>query len=246
MSKRVSTIVVSLFFLQLMLAMPSFAWDYSVSDVSLIPGADETQLNIAWHSATGEEGDTCEVKISRKRIFRFPSISSIYTGTTGAAGVDEDGVDDYYSEVVVTGLEPNTDYLYQLGDGYGNWSAPYEYTTQEMGAFSFFFIADPQIGASGPSALSKSRDIKPYIAEHKIRLDYSSFVDDGTLTDDDIDTLVTAYTDSVDTLANYAADYTDLDMDALTTAIDELYAAFADEYASEGYLTDLETLSALD
>jgi hypothetical protein len=252
MKRRHGCIVVfALFCMQLLIAAPLFATDYPVSDISLIPGADETQLNIAWHSDTGVDGDTCKVRIAKKGLFWFPSISSIFTGTTATAATDEYGEADYYCEVVVTGLEADTDYVYRLGDGDSNWSDTYEFTTRGTDTFSFFFVADSQIGASAPDSLSASSDIKPYIAEYKLRLDYAALITAETLTDDDVTAIVDAYTggelaDDAEELATHAAAYPDVDLTTLRDDIDALYTAFSDEYGTEGYLTDLAALTVLD
>ncbi len=225
--------------LQMTLALPAFAGDYYVSDVSLTPGSDETQLNITWHTDTAVEGDLSEVKIGKKGFLWFPSISSIYSGTTTYAGVDEYGEDDYYCKAVVTGLELDTDYVYRLGDGSGNWSDTYQYTTRETDAFSFFVLTDPQIGASAPRTLSRSRDIQPYIAQYKTNLALGSLY-----SEEDIVTITDAYLDDeLDTLTDT---YPLIDLEALGASIDELYDAFYDEYVAEGDLTDLGDLTALD
>jgi hypothetical protein len=238
--KRGCSFIFALLCLQMLFAAPSIAGEYSVSDISLVPGADETRLNITWHAGTGTEGeDTCKVKVAKKSSFLFPSISTVFTGATGSAGVDETGAADYYCEVDISGLEADTEYVYRLGDGNGNWSDTYEYTSRNGNAFSFFFVADSQIGASAPDPLSKSRDIKPYIAEYKTK---STF---PTLTDEEVETIVDAYTGG--TLADLTTEpYASLDLTTLGTSIDTLYNALKDEYDAEGYLTDLEALTAQD
>ncbi len=50
----------------------------------------------------------------------------------------------YYNRVTVTGLEINTAYTYQLGDGNGNWSPEYTTKTANPDSFSYLVFGDPQ------------------------------------------------------------------------------------------------------
>lgn len=115
-------------------------------NVSITPGADETQLNFAWYS-TREE--TPQVKL----VYGKKTGSKEFSGKqekiiTG----DETGVptslDGYYSnKVTVTGLKENTDYYYQVYQD-GKWTDMQKVSTKDTDEFSFLYVGDPQIGAS--------------------------------------------------------------------------------------------------
>jgi hypothetical protein len=78
----------------------------------------------------------------------FPeeSATSFYATTASAAS-------GYYSnKATATSLSTNTEYVYRLGDGSGNWSENYYVTTYPEESFSFLAVGDPQIGASSTSS----------------------------------------------------------------------------------------------
>ena len=54
----------------------------------------------------------------------------------------------YYNRVTVTGLEINTAYTYQLGDGNGDWSVQYTTKTANPNSFSYLVFGDPQVSSS--------------------------------------------------------------------------------------------------
>ena len=133
-------------------------------NVSITPGADETQLNFAWYSKVdSRKSETAKVKIvygkKAKNNKIVPGKSELIEKKT----VDEDGVangvaDDvdgkYYSnKVTVTDLKPNTDYYYQVCTGQNEkgedvWSDMQKVSTKDTDEFSFLYVGDPQIGAS--------------------------------------------------------------------------------------------------
>ena len=117
----------------------------TISAVSLAPGANETELNFAWYSMSADDAKV-----------RFGTSTNL-TVADEVAGSSEDieGTknttinDDYYSnKVTVTGLKENTTYYYQVMKN-GDWTEPEIYQTKSFSDFSFLYVGDPQIGASG-------------------------------------------------------------------------------------------------
>ncbi|WP_223110748.1 S-layer homology domain-containing protein [Paenibacillus sinensis] len=125
---------------------------YSVKDIALNPGADETQLNLTWYSPE-QPVDTVVQIVKRSDMTGsvFPTGSKImqFKGEAEPAATVTDVV--YFSnKVKVTGLAPTTQYVYRVGDGLsGHWSPNYDFSTQDPYNYSLMFVGDPQIGASG-------------------------------------------------------------------------------------------------
>ena len=105
------------------------AYSSDYENVSLTPGVDETQLNLAWYSHTAE---TPKVRIGTKQNMDG---AKEYTGSqTDAVTV---GTVKYLSnKVTVTGLKENTKYYYQVFQN-GAWSDAETYTTKSFSKFSF-------------------------------------------------------------------------------------------------------------
>ena len=108
--------------------------------VSLTPGADQTQLNLAWYSHTTE---TPAVRIATKQNMDG---AKEFVGTQTEA-VTIDGVKYFSNKATVKGLKENTKYYYQVFQN-GKWQDAETYTTQSFDSFSFLYVGDPQIGAS--------------------------------------------------------------------------------------------------
>ncbi|MBP3311143.1 MAG: S-layer homology domain-containing protein [Butyricicoccus sp.] len=107
------------------------------SNISLSMGADESQMNFTWYAATGENASL------------IVADNEALTGgqtVTAAAQLANDG--QYSCKATATGLKANTTYYYQLANG-GKTSEIRSFTTGGEGAFSFAYVGDPQIGASG-------------------------------------------------------------------------------------------------
>ena len=120
----------------------SVATDYT--QVSLTPGADETQLNFAWYSKS-EDGKAATP------VVHFGTDRNNLTAFTGTAGqVDDsltDGVAYDYNHVVVTGLKANTTYYYTVEKN-GVQTQVQEYQTGSFDSVKILYVGDPQIGAS--------------------------------------------------------------------------------------------------
>lgn len=142
-------------------AAEAWNWETVKSDktfVSLTPGVDETELNFAWYSAGANDArvrfgtsknltESDEVlggvKSEGKLVGNGESINTVST---------EDSVNVnsglYANKVTVKGLKENTTYYYSVMKD-GDWTEPEEYQTKSFSDFSFLYVGDPQIGASG-------------------------------------------------------------------------------------------------
>lgn len=111
------------------------------TQVSITPGADETQMNFSWYSVEGDDVS-----------FRY--------GTTekceNTAKITQSQAQEGYksNKVTLTNLTANTTYYYNV-DNKGVES----FTTQDSSKFSFIFVGDPQIGSSNPEKAKKPEDI---------------------------------------------------------------------------------------
>ncbi|MGI6736104.1 MAG: metallophosphoesterase [Anaerovoracaceae bacterium] len=122
------------------------SWDTVKSNyehVSLTPGRDQTELNLGWYSQTQE---TPKVRIGTNKDTLESTGREISGSQAAITGVE--ALSGYYSnKVTVTGLKESTEYYYQVFQN-GKWQDAAAYTTGSSDSFSFFYVGDPQIGAS--------------------------------------------------------------------------------------------------
>lgn len=111
--------------------------------ISLGVWNDETQLAVTWYSSIGEDG---KVRIGEKADMdgdSFPEQASEFA----AERTEANDAGFYSFQAVMTGLKPDTAYVYQVGAG-ETWSDIYEFTTRDYeNGFNFLLAGDPQIGA---------------------------------------------------------------------------------------------------
>lgn len=117
------------------------ATDYT--QVSLTPGADETELNFAWYSQDNGSAATPVVHFGTNR-----NSLRAYTGTAGDVDTSlTGGVSYHYNHVTVTGLAPNTTYYYTVEKN-GVQTEVETYQTRSFDTVKMLYVGDPQIGAS--------------------------------------------------------------------------------------------------
>lgn len=104
------------------------------TQISLTPGADETQLNFNWHS-------DCKMFIPKVRISKSSDMSN-YTEFCGYYTPAEKG--QQTNRVTVKGLEENTVYYYTYSLGKGVFSEPNMYRTLSSKSFKAIYIGDVQ------------------------------------------------------------------------------------------------------
>ncbi|MBN2717390.1 MAG: metallophosphoesterase [Deltaproteobacteria bacterium] len=120
---------------------------YTVQDIAMTPGRDETELRFNWY-ANAETAGMLQMALKADMSGDvFPEAAA----TTLGADVSP-AVTGYYSNKVTVGsLAPNTGYVYRIGDGNGTWTDTFEVSTHS-GSFSFLAVGDPQIGAGNTSS----------------------------------------------------------------------------------------------
>lgn len=107
-------------------------------NVSLTPGVDETQLNLAWYSHTMEMP---KVKLADNKEMKD---AVEFEGTQEDIG---DTVAGYYAnKVTVKNLKAETEYYYQVLKN-GEWTEVKPYSTGSFKNYSILYVGDPQIGA---------------------------------------------------------------------------------------------------
>lgn len=123
------------------------AWNTVATDytqVSMTPGADETQLNFAWYSKD-------EAGKSATPVVHFGTDKNnlaTFTGTSDAVDTSlTDGTAYSYNHVTVTGLKANTTYYYTVEKN-GVQTEVKTYQTGDFASAQILYVGDPQIGAS--------------------------------------------------------------------------------------------------
>ncbi len=102
----------------------------------LCAGADETQLNLCWHS----EKETATPKVLLAKDENMTDAVE-FTGETTPAENDTQLV----CRVTITGIEENTTYYYKWFTDEG-WSKAYKYEAKEFDSFKMLVVGDIQIG----------------------------------------------------------------------------------------------------
>lgn len=118
----------------------------AIADVLLHVGADETQRNLTFYTDREIEAQVQVVPASERTGSEFPIESArIIDATTAQA---RDG--RFSNQVVIDDLEEATSYLYRVGSEEMGWSRSYELWTGTFDdTYSFVYLTDAQIGASG-------------------------------------------------------------------------------------------------
>ena len=112
--------------------------DASVTDIAMAPGQDETEMNFSWYTAETATPGILEVKRIDAEEQTQTVPAELKTGSSGFSG----------NEAQITGLEPDAQYEYRIGDGKGNWNEASTFTTRDTERFNFLLMGDPQIGSS--------------------------------------------------------------------------------------------------
>ncbi|WHY85593.1 FN3 domain-containing metallophosphoesterase family protein [Neobacillus novalis] len=121
--------------------------NYSVTDLGLTPGKNESELNLTWY--TPRNPGTAVVQIAEKSKMtgdNFPAEQAMIVNGKATDAVPEFST----NKVTVTNLKGSTEYVYRVGDGTDeHWSSVYQYTTRNTEDYRVMLVGDPQIGASG-------------------------------------------------------------------------------------------------
>lgn len=119
---------------------------YLVSSIAFAPGRNEQEMNFSWYSPDTRNPGTVEYA---KAGSRFAAGTEAAAVQKSMAHLDIASTGYASNEAIISGLEPSTEYIYRVGDGYGNWSETYSFHTRETDSYNFLLMGDPQIGASG-------------------------------------------------------------------------------------------------
>ena len=108
-------------------------------NVSLTPGVNETELNLAWYSHTLE---TPKIKIADNK-----GMNNAVTFEGTQEDINETVAGYYSNKVTVKKLQENKKYYYQILKN-GEWTEAESYKTGSFKNYSILYVGDPQIGAS--------------------------------------------------------------------------------------------------
>lgn len=127
-------------------------WDQIKTDwtiVSLTPGADETQMNMAWYSKSGE---TVTLKYGQKSDLSDGVLVDVEQQPTEQT--DADGISYDSNKATLTGLTEDTVYYYQVSG-----KEIETFKTGKTDSFTFAFVGDPQIGSSNEMKAKKPENL---------------------------------------------------------------------------------------
>ncbi len=130
----------------------SSVWEETKNDwtiVSMTPGSDESQMNFAWYSKSGEAVSFIYGKQKDLSDGKTVEISSKDT-----AQIDGNGVSYVSNKVTITGLEADTVYYYQVSG-----KNIETFKTGNTSSFTFAFVGDPQIGSSNEMKAKKPENL---------------------------------------------------------------------------------------
>lgn len=112
------------------------------NSISMNPGSNATEMNFTWYANDSAAGTLRIAKAEQVKNDTMPADAK--TVTAAAAQANKSGF--YSNQCTVTGLEPDTEYAYQLVNGEKT-SEIHTFKTAKSGAFKFLFAGDPQLGA---------------------------------------------------------------------------------------------------
>lgn len=118
------------------------------TDVSLTVGASESSRNVTWHSVSSASGIVYYAPSSEMSGGKLPDTARAIVSTASEA---KNKAGYYSHKATLTGLEPDTEYVYCLSNE-GSKSGFYYFTTDPLGSFEFVFVGDPQISTEKHSA----------------------------------------------------------------------------------------------
>ena len=151
-------------------------WDkYSTNyeNVSLTPGATESQLNFAYYSKTEE---TPKVKIATKAD--MSDAKEVEGKQTQAVAIE--GVQYYSNKASVNELKENTTYYYQVFQN-GKYQDVQKYSTKSFKNYSFLYVGDPQIGASSGQTSTEGARIIVIVNKSGTNAGFTVYSQDRTM-----------------------------------------------------------------
>jgi len=135
---------------------------YAYYNLSLLPGKDASELNATWLTDTSTVDQIQVAPAPAKSGEAFPvakakSFKAVAAKVTYTAFNAEDtstAAGNFAHKVVLSGLLPDTSYVYRVGDG-KSWGPVQVLATRNPKSFNFIAVGDPQLGskATGPKTL---------------------------------------------------------------------------------------------
>lgn len=136
--------------------------DGEIKNLTLQPGNRPDELYVTWFSRSSSRG---------KVTFGDITVTATTQGSVSVPGY-------HRNSALVTGLQSNTTYTYQLSNG-ETYSPTYTYETKDLEStdFTFTIAGDPEIGLGDPEELPGHRSIwKVVLNRMKTQIPNSSFI----------------------------------------------------------------------
>ena len=119
------------------------------TNISMLLGSDSTQRNFTWFSLSPEQGKITYEKMETMIDGEFSSNAKTVTATREHDSSEYSKKEYYYqNKAVMTDLETETDYCYQISNGNSQYKKVYFTTYDNDSSFSFAFGGDPQVGGN--------------------------------------------------------------------------------------------------
>lgn len=119
----------------------------AISDPVLQVGGDETSRNLSWMSESSGGGEIRWAKASEVDDGQLPADAQSAETTDSGLATD---LRRHYNHAAMTGLEPDTEYAYQVGSEEDGYTPVENFVTGPSGGDSEFLVfGDPQIGSGG-------------------------------------------------------------------------------------------------
>ncbi len=130
-------------------ADPNAVADVAYKNISLGVGADQSKSFVTWYSTSAIQGLAQLAKKSdAPNGTTMPSDASKIQQVSATTSTTSE-FEYTTNKASFSNLEPNTDYLYRVGNE-GNWSAVKQFRTSSFGStWGFVFSSDAQVGSTG-------------------------------------------------------------------------------------------------
>ncbi|WP_135504418.1 fibronectin type III domain-containing protein [Planococcus koreensis] len=106
--------------------------DAVVTDVSMAPGQDETEMNFSWYAPETSTPGVLEVRRVDAEGTTQTVTAELKKGASGFSG----------NEAQITGLVAEAQYEYRIGDGKGHWYETSTFSTRDTESFNFLLMGD--------------------------------------------------------------------------------------------------------
>lgn len=119
----------------------------AITDPVLQVGADSMARNLSWMSESSGGGEVRWAPASELEGGELPADAE--TAETTDSGLATD-LKRHFNHASMTGLEPDTEYAYQVGSEEDGFTEVQQFTTGDVGGdYEFLVFGDPQVGAGG-------------------------------------------------------------------------------------------------